>query len=74
MPTVPTTTIVGYDVDSGKQLFTHPNVPVRDYKGNSSLPRVNQIYKSSFNDYLVIRVRRSSTETLWEIDVRVEPR
>lgn len=74
MPSVQTITIVGYDVDSGKELFTHQSVPVRDWRGNSNLPQANQIYKTNFNDFHVIGVRRRSTEELWEIDLRPLPK
>ena len=72
MKIAPTATIIGYDVDSGKELFTHPNVLIRNYEGIHTLPGSGQIYKSRLNTYRVIGVRQDSTEALCKIDVRPE--
>jgi hypothetical protein len=59
-------TVIGYHVESGKQLFIHPNRVIRNYEGLSTLPTEGQMYEG----YEVAGVREGSTGARWEIDVR----
>jgi hypothetical protein len=74
MNTVPTHTVIGYDADSGKKLFTEANRASRTAQEPDTLPRANHVYVAgNGKTYRVIGVRKGSTETLVEIDVREEP-
>ena len=73
MNVVTTGTLVGYEGVSGQKLFTHMNRPIRLADGASSLPLARDIFIAGEKQYRVIGVRRTSTEILYEIDVREEP-
>lgn len=67
-------TIIGYDVVSGERLITETNRVTRFPDGTNALPHKNRLYVVNDKAYLVVGVRKDSTETLWKIDVREEPR
>ena len=65
-----TGTLVGYDADNGEKLFTHTNRPIRCLDKTSSLPLARGTFEANGKRYQVVGVRKSSTETYYEIDVR----
>lgn len=69
MPTVQTGTLVGYDAETGIELFRHINRPTHSREGASCLPVAHDTVVADQIRYRVIGVRKSSTESLWEIDV-----
>jgi hypothetical protein len=74
MNTVPSGTVIGYDAVSGEELFTEKNRATRFPDQTDALPQANDLYKASNGKtYLVVGVRKSSTEMTCEIDVREEP-
>jgi hypothetical protein len=72
MGTAQTTTVIGYDVDSGKVAFRYHNTLVKARDGTLVLPTPGQVLKHNEGCYRVVRVREGSTEAAWEIDVREE--
>lgn len=73
MKTVPSGTVVGYDVVSGKKLFTEKNRATRFPDQTDALPQANDLYHTlNGKTYRVVAVRKGSTETLCEMDVREE--
>lgn len=70
---VPSGTIVGYDVESGKKLFTETNRATRFPDETDALPRAGDLYEVSGKNYRIVGVRKGSTERLCEVDVREEP-
>ena len=73
MRTMQGCTVIGYDVDTGKELFVWPNVAPRHTDGTGALPHADQSLEHDGRQYVVIGVREGSTETLWKIDVRERP-
>ena len=72
MKTMQGCTVVGYNVDSGKEVFTWRHVAPKNYDGTGGLPNAGRILEHNGKSYRVIGVRQGSTETLWEIDVPEE--
>jgi hypothetical protein len=72
MGTVPSGTVIGYDVVSGDKLFSETNRATRFPDQTSALPHVNDLYVTNGKTYRVVRVRPDSTEMLYKIDVREE--
>jgi hypothetical protein len=72
MRTVPSGTVIGYDVVSGDKLFTETNRATRFPDQTFALPHVNDLYITNGKTYRVVRVRPDSTEILYKIDVREE--
>jgi hypothetical protein len=72
MRTTETATVIGYDADSGKQLFVYPNCVTHDFRGANALPHKGQTFESHGKTYRIVGVRKSSTFTKWEVDVREE--
>jgi hypothetical protein len=70
--TVPAGTVIGYDADSGEKLFTEINRATRRSDQTITLPQVNEIHIFNGKTYRIVGVRKGSTETLCEIDVREE--
>jgi hypothetical protein len=73
MNVVRTGTLIGYDADSGTNLFTHSNRPVSRSDNRSALPIARDIFHVNGNRYRAVGVRVGSTATNYEIDVREEP-
>jgi hypothetical protein len=71
--TAPSGTIVGYDVGSGEKLFTETDRATRLSDQTDALPCANDLYTVNGKSYRVVGVRKGSTVTLCEIDVREEP-
>ena len=67
-----TGTVVGYDVNTGKKLFTHVNRPVKLTDGTSSLPNARDTFSTDGKQYRVIGIRKGSTETYFEMDLQEE--
>ncbi len=65
-----TGTLVGYDADNGQKLFTQINRPVRLSDGTSSLPLAGDFFRTEEKQYQVVGVRRGSTESNCEIELR----
>jgi hypothetical protein len=74
MNTVPSGTVIGYDAVSGEKLFTETNRASRFPDQTGALPQANDLYQTSTGkNYRVVGVRKGSTETQCEMDVREEP-
>jgi len=69
---VPSGVVVAYDCISGIELFTEPNRAVRLLDQTDALPKANDLFEHSGKNYFIVGVRKGSTETLCEIDVREE--
>jgi hypothetical protein len=72
MNTVPSGTVIGYDVVSGKELFSERNRATRFPDQTSALPKPNDTYTVDGKNYRIIGVRADSTELVYKIDVREE--
>ena len=73
MNTVPVGTIVGYDDVSGDKLFTETNRITRFPDQTDALPQANDLYETlNGKTYRVVGVRKGSTATRCEIDLREE--
>jgi hypothetical protein len=72
MGTAQTATMIGYDVESGKVLFTYSNMPSRSYDGKCNLPGAGQLIEHNDRIYRIVGVRKTSTETNWELDLQEE--
>jgi hypothetical protein len=72
MNTVPTHTVVGYNVNSGKKLFSDVNGASRTVQKTDTLPRAKQLYIRGDKKYRVIHVRKGSAEGFVEIAVNEE--
>ena len=72
MKTVPSGTIIGYDVVSGDKLFTETNRATRFPDQTSALPHPNDSYTVNGKTYRIVSVRPDSTEILYKIVVREE--
>lgn len=73
MGTVQTVTMIGYDAESGEVLFTYSNMPSKSHDGKYNLPGAGQLINHNDRIYRVIGVRKTSTETNWELDLQEEP-
>ena len=73
MNTVPSGTLVAYDVETGLKLFIETNRATRFPDQSSTLPAQGQLYVHDGMNYRIVGVRKTSTETRYEVDVREEP-
>jgi hypothetical protein len=67
-----TQTVVGYDVNSGKRLFTEVTHASRTVLEPENLPRAKQLYIRGNRKYRVIHVRDGCAEGFVEIAVNEE--
>jgi hypothetical protein len=70
--TVSTQTVVGYDVNSGKKLFTDVTRASRSVREPETLSRAKQLYIRGDKKYRVIHVRDGCAEGFVEIAVNEE--
>jgi hypothetical protein len=67
-------TVIGYDADTGKRLFTLEGFVSRDDYGVPRLPQCGQPLRHDGKKYHVVGVRKHSRPgALWQVDLREAP-